>query len=131
MAKKNYTMSDLIKDGNNLLIELQKRQQMIQSIKLYFNYFSKDIKVDDKEINNLFSIKGHIFTEKMEKWIKEIEEKVSQKGFEEGFKQGIEQGKVLVIVKRMLKANIHIEQIIEISGLTFDEIEKIKKEIEL
>lgn len=34
------------------------------------------------------------------------------------------------MVKRMLKANIQIEQIIEVSGLSPEEIEKIKDTIE-
>lgn len=72
MVKKKYTISDVIKESIDLMIELQKREQIIQSIKLFIHYFSKDINIDDKEINSLYSLRGGISAEKMEKWIKEL-----------------------------------------------------------
>ena len=48
---------------------------------------------------------------------------------EEGYSEGKLEGKIET-AKKMLKDNLDIEMIIKYSGLTIDEIEKIKKEIE-
>ncbi len=56
-----------------------------------------------------------------------------EQGIEEGIQQGIQQGQKQEkkeIAKRMLKRNTNIEDIIEILGLTKEEIEIIKTEIE-
>ena len=52
----------------------------------------------------------------------EIYEKVMSSGIQE---QGIEQG-VIKIAKRMIELNMPIEKIRDITGLTDEEIEKIK-----
>ena len=55
-----------------------------------------------------------------------------EQGVEQGIEQGLEKGKKQEkkeIAKRMLKRNTDIKEIIEILGLTKEEIEKIKKEI--
>lgn len=52
-----------------------------------------------------------------------------RQGIEEGLKQGIEEGvklEKLEIAKIMLKKEIDIQTIEEITGLTKDEIEKLK-----
>ncbi len=60
-----------------------------------------------------------------------------KKGIELGIEIGVEKGKLegekqkaIKTAKKMLKDNLDIEMIIKYSGLTIDEIEKIKKEIE-
>ena len=59
-----------------------------------------------------------------------------QEGIEKGIRKGIEKGrkegeyrKTVELVKRMLKANINIQQISDISGLSIEEIEKISEEV--
>lgn len=55
-----------------------------------------------------------------------------QEGIEEGIKQGIEQGmekKIEEVTRRMLKLNIPIQDIINTTDLTEEEILKIKKSI--
>lgn len=46
---------------------------------------------------------------------------------EELRKEGKKEGK-LEVAKKMLQANIDTEQIVELTGLTIEEIEKIKKD---
>ena len=48
------------------------------------------------------------------------------KGLKEGIEQGIEQNKK-DILEKLLKTDLSIEQIIEITGFTAEEIEKLKK----
>ena len=50
-----------------------------------------------------------------------------KKGIEEGIKEG-EKNKTIEIAKEMLKEEMEIEKIIKITGLTREEIDKIKKE---
>ena len=49
-----------------------------------------------------------------------------EKGIEQGLKKGIEQNKK-EILEKLLKTNLSIEQIMEITGFTAEEIEKLKK----
>jgi predicted transposase/invertase (TIGR01784 family) len=49
-----------------------------------------------------------------------------EQGLEQGLKKGIEQNKK-DILEKLLKTNLSIEQIIEITGFTAEEIEKLKK----
>ena len=54
-----------------------------------------------------------------------------EEGIEEGMKEGIKEGekkKAIKIAKEMLKEGIEREKIIKITGLTGEEIDKIKKE---
>ena len=59
----------------------------------------------------------------------EYYERGMNKGIEQGTKQGIEQGKnetKLDIAKEMLKKNLSLKDIVEITGLTKEEIDKLK-----
>ena len=49
-----------------------------------------------------------------------------QQGIHQGLEKGIEQNKK-DILEKLLKTNLSIEQIIEITGFTAEEIEKLKK----
>ena len=52
-----------------------------------------------------------------------------QEGREKGIKEGIKEGrkeKVIEIVKNMLKKKMKVEEICEITGLSINEIEKLK-----
>ena len=54
-------------------------------------------------------------------------EYATRQGIEQGIEQGQEQEKK-EIVKRMLRKNVKVEDIMEFTGLTKEEIEKIKNE---
>jgi predicted transposase/invertase (TIGR01784 family) len=57
--------------------------------------------------------------------------KGDKKGFKRGVKQGIEQGKIkekLKIAKNLLSANMNVEFIVNTTGLSFEEIEKLREE---
>ena len=59
--------------------------------------------------------------------IKAIKDEAASRelGIEEGMKKGLKQGK-LEIAKNMIKKKMRIEDIVDITGLLIDEIEKIK-----
>ena len=59
-------------------------------------------------------------------------EYATKQGLKQGLEQGIEQGeerKAKEIVRKMLQKNTSIEDIMDFTGLTKEEIEKIKREI--
>ncbi|MDT9754826.1 hypothetical protein RP319_01285 [Heyndrickxia coagulans] len=56
-----------------------------------------------------------------------------KKGFEEGFKEGLKEGKkafLQTIVARMLKHGLETQLIVEVTGLSRTEVEKIKQQLE-
>ena len=98
---------------------------------------------DDKEIKKAKEVLEEISQDKRERYLAELREKYIldqkaiedagyDKGLREGMTQGIAQGKkeekekILEIAKNLLKINMLIEQIEEVTGLTKEEIEKIK-----
>ncbi len=130
---------EIVKELIDLTIEPQVKEQITESIGLFFKYFSKNVKPENKVINEIFSLNGGkgMLAEKMEKWIKEIEEKGKQEGkqegIEEGKQEGIEEGIYLEKIntaKELLLIGTEIRFISKITKLSLDEIEKIKKEIE-
>ena len=62
--------------------------------------------------------------EELNKWDLEIAE---NKGYEQGVEQGIEQ-KAMEIAKTMLAKDYSMDEIADISGLTKEEIEKLKED---
>ena len=98
---------------------------------------------DDKEIKKAKEVLEEISQDKRERYLAELREKYIldqkaiedagyDKGLREGMTQGIAQGKkeekekILEIAKNLLKINMLIEQIEEVTGLTKEEIEKLK-----
>ena len=70
-----------------------------------------------------------LIVEATEKGLKEGRQKGLEQGIKEGLEQGIEKGtqqKTLEIAKKMLNKNIDITTIEEITGLTKEEITKLK-----
>ena len=61
-----------------------------------------------------------------DKGLKEGIEQGLQQGIHQGLEKGIEQNKK-DILEKLLKTNLSIEQIIEITGFTAEEIEKLNK----
>ena len=59
--------------------------------------------------------------------IEQAEKVAMEKGMQEGIKKGIEQG-IEKIAKKMLKTDMSIDDIINITGLTKEDLEKLKKE---
>jgi len=126
---------EIVKELIDLTIEPQVKEQIKESIGLFLKYFSKNIKLNDKEINEIFSLNGGkgMLAEKMEKWIKEIKQEGKQEGIEEGIEKGIEKGAYLEKIntaKELLLVGTEIRFISKITKLSIEEIEKIKKEIE-
>lgn len=89
----------------------------------------------NNEINNAKKVLEEISQDERERRLTELREKyrmdqnaIMKAGYEKGLKTGIEQEKK-EIAKKMLKMGMTIEQVLETTGLTNDEVEKIKNMI--
>ena len=89
----------------------------------------------NNEINNAKKVLEEISQDERERRLTELREKyrmdqnaIMKAGYEKGLKTGIEQEKK-EIAKKMLKMGMTIEQVLETTGLTKDEAEKIKNMI--
>ena len=133
--KENPSELDLwiwLFSGKKELIEmaLSKGAQAIQRAYKQLEYLSQDEKARqeyDDYVQAKFDNSMMMHFEK-------------EKGIEEGIEKGIEKGKVIgieegekkkeiKIVKNMLKSNLSIETIMEVTGLTEEEIENIKNQM--
>ena len=89
----------------------------------------------NEEINNAKKVLEEISKDERERRLTELREKyrrdqhaIMLAGYDKGLKAGIEQDKK-GIAKKLLAMGIPIEQIIEATGLTKEEIEDIKNEV--
>lgn len=87
---------------------------------------------DDYELRRIAELKEKYIRDEaaaldyaIEKGQKEGFDKGFDKGFDEGIEKGIEQGKISA-AKNMLKLDIEIEKIIKVTGLTSEEILRLK-----
>ena len=99
---------------------------------------------DNKEIKKAKEVLEEISKDKRERYLAELREKyildqkaIEDAGYDKGLKDGMSQGKSLgvreglvqgrkEIAKKLLNLNMSIEQIKEITGLTEEEIQKLK-----
>ena len=99
---------------------------------------------DNKEIKKAKEVLEEISKDERERYLAELREKyimdqkaIEDAGYDKGLKDGMSQGmsfgisqgrkeRNIEIAKNLLKLNLSIEQIIEATGLTKEEIEKIK-----
>ena len=99
---------------------------------------------DNKEIKKAKEVLEEISKDKRERYLAELREKyildqkaIEDAGYDKGLKDGMSQGKSLgvreglvqgrkKIAKKLLNLNMSIEQIKEITGLTEEEIQKLK-----
>ena len=93
---------------------------------------------DNKEIKKAKEVLEEISKDKRERYLAELREKyILDAGYDKGLKDGMSQGKSLgvreglvqgrkEIAKKLLNLNMSIEQIKEITGLTEEEIQKLK-----
>jgi predicted transposase/invertase (TIGR01784 family) len=116
-------LNEIIKKIKGILSGYDKEKEliMLDKINKFIKLISSD-KIDVKEA--LRSLNEEDRMGGMMKMINEIE----KKGIEKGRKEG-EYRKTVELVKRMLNANINIQQISDISGLSIDEIKKISEEV--
>ncbi len=93
--------------------------------------------MEDENINKAKKVLETISQDERERRLTELREKYRMdqhavmlagydKGLKEGIEQGIEQNKK-DILEKLLKTDLSIEQIMEITGFTAEEIEKLKK----
>ena len=103
--------------------------------------------MEDENINKAKKVLETISQDERERRLTELREKYRMdqhaimlagydKGLKEGIEQGIQQGLEEGIeqtkknmLEKLLKTDLSIEQIMEITGFTDEEIEKIKKQI--
>ena len=89
--------------------------------------------MEDENINKAKKVLETISQDERERRLTELREKyrmdqhaIMLAGYDKGLKAGIEQNKK-DILKKLVKTSLSIEQIIEITGFTAEEIEKLKK----
>ena len=83
---------------------------------------------DDKAIRKAKEVLEEISKDKRERYLAELREKyiLDQKAIEDaGYDKGLKDG-IKKIAKNLLKLNMSIEQIEKATGLTKEEIEKLK-----
>ena len=99
--------------------------------------------MEDENINKAKKVLETISQDERERRLTELREKYRmdqhaimlagydkglKEGIQKGLEEGIEQTKINMLEK-LLKTDLSIEQIMEITGFTAEEIEKIKKQI--
>jgi len=104
---------DNIKEGNGLLMEYKKDLEKINNDEDFVNWISSEKEAEMFERTRLLIAEERAI------------ERGMKKGMEEGYKQGIEQ-KQLEIIKSMLNKKMDDVLISEITGVSIEEIEKIK-----
>ena len=89
--------------------------------------------MEDENINKAKKVLETISQDERERRLTELREKyrmdqhaIMLAGYDKGLKEGIEQEKQQV-AKKLLEMNLPLKQIIEVTGLSKEEIEKIKK----
>ena len=93
--------------------------------------------MEDENINKAKKVLETISQDERERRLTELREKYRMdqhaimlagydKGLKEGIEQGIEQNKK-AILEKLLKTDLSIAQIMEITGFTAEEIEKLNK----
>ena len=105
------------KSTNTLMSNMSMLSEENEMVRLYTKLSRREM-----EYNTLI-------VEATEKGLKEGRQKGLEQGIKEGLEQGIEKGtqqKTLEIAKKMLNKNIDITTIEEITGLTKEEITKLK-----
>ena len=97
--------------------------------------------MEDENINKAKKVLETISQDERERRLTELREKYRMdqhaimlagydKGLKEGIQQGLEEGIEQTkknMLEKLLKTDLSIEQIIEITGFTAEEIEKLKK----
>ena len=91
---------------------------------------------DNKEIKKAKEVLEEISKDKRERYLAELREKyildqkaIEDAGYDKGLKDGMSQGRKernIEIAKNLLKLNMSIEQIKKVTGLTEEEIKKLK-----
>ena len=98
--------------------------------------------MEDENINKAKKVLETISQDERERRLTELREKYRMdqhaimlagydKGLKEGIQQGLEKGieqNKKDILEKLLKTDLSIEQIMEITGFTAEEIEKLKKQ---
>ena len=88
----------------------------------YNNVINKSIiAMIDMSYEELLKVKG----DKLMERLKDEERLLKNSYIQDGYEKGIKQNTIL-LTKNMLKENIDIEQISKITGLSIEEIEKLK-----
>ena len=123
--------------------KLDDKGNLKEWIKFFINPYEKeDLRMIDvdKELKKAYEILEHVNSnpeerEKVERRIRELrsleyaKEYEYNQGLESGIKKGIEEGakeKQLEIAKKLLSKKVSIEEIVEITDLSKEEIENLK-----
>ena len=129
-ALKNNYNEDEIKKFSKFLT-MDNIGKMLKTFKGDNEYMAGIVKVEDllKDVDKygLLYEPEDVSELVLEYKIEQAEKVAMEKGMQEGIKKGIEQG-IEKIAKKMLKTDMSIDDIINITGLTKEDLEKLKKE---
>jgi len=124
-VKTKEKFIDAINRVSKLLYELipkEHKLKLSEDLAKYLSFISKG-RISTRKIIDILNT-----YEEDKMTIAELFDKERDEGIEQGIEQGIEKGK-LELVKKMLLANIDINQISEISGLSLEEIKELQKDL--
>ena len=132
LEESKDTLQKIVDELINLVIEPEVKEEITKSVGLYLKYLSKNIKIDNKIINEIFSLNGGggMLAEKMQKWIEELREESIEKGKEEGIKEG-EKKKAVEIAKELILSGTDLVFVAKITQISIDEIRKLKEDMSL
>ena len=121
----NQWLAFIDMERGDLLEMAEKENELIKEAKETYN-----ILTGDEEVKRLAEIRLMSHLEEQAA-LECAREKGTQEGLEQGKKEGLKQGQKdekIKIVKRLLKLNLSIEQIVEVTQLDKEEILKLKNE---
>lgn len=111
-------------DKHNIPKELSEDPEILKAIAEVDRMFNED----EREMYNIRLQEQMEFESKLDSAFEKGIKKGIEKGRKEGIEKGIEKGKKeakLIMAKKLILKNLSIEDIIEMTGLTKDDIEKL------
>ena len=125
--------------GEELLKNMSKKEQSKNSFNTWIQFINNPeaiVDMEDKEVKKAREVLAEISQNEHERYKAELRQKyimdqkaIEEAGFDKGLAAGIQQGikqKQIEIAKKLLKKGTKLEEIIELTDLTKDEIISIK-----
>ena len=133
LLEKCKTVTEGIEMLKKICCNMKKKEQIEKIVNYYSNMYKQMLKAEErKELEKILEGSDDKMTALEINLRKEREEIIRksriegiEKGIQQGLEQGVEQARIDV-AKKLLKIKMPIEQIIEITGLSKEEIEKLK-----
>lgn len=136
-TKDNKELQESIYKAAILLLELESKSTGIEYFETFIRYvLNAGHNLTKEDVDEIIEKIGNSHPEGGE-FIMSIAEKLKQEGREEGIIKGMEAGiekgakqRAVDVARRLLKMNLQIDQIVDATGLTKKEVEKMATEME-